>query len=406
MPAFEYQALNRKGKEESGVLEGDTSRHIRQQLRTKDLTPLDVQEVRDGKPGSRSVKASRGKLKTADLSLFTRQLATLVGSGTPLEESLGTIAQQAHKKSIQRVVMGVRGRVMEGYSLADSMSLFPSAFPGMYQATVAAGEQSGHLDAILERLADYSEEHQQAQQKVMTALIYPIILIIMSVLVVGLLLATVVPKIVEVFDSAGEELPTLTRVIIKLSDFVQTAGPFILVGSIIGAFVFSWMYKKKGAFSYSVDRFILRIPMIGDLIRGKQTAAFSRTLGILASSGVPILTALKHSADVVSNQPMNAAIKKASSRVREGASISGSLLKSKLFPPMTLHLIASGETSGNLETMLERAATQQERETSVKVTTFVSLFEPLLIVVMGIIIFTIIIAVLMPIINLNDLVQQ
>ncbi len=406
MPAYEYKALNRKGKEVSGVLEGDTARQIRQQLRSKELTPLDVKEVRDSKMGGSVAKVSRGSLKTADLALFTRQLATLVGSGTPLEESLGTIARQSHKKSTQRVVMGVRGRVMEGHSLADSFNQFPSAFPGMYRATIAAGEQSGHLDAILERLADYTEEHQAVQQKIMSALIYPVILIVMAVAVVAGLLGYVVPKVVDIFETLDQELPLLTRIMINLSDVVKTAGPFIVVAIVIASFLFTWLYKKKGQFSYRVDLMMLKLPMIGELIRGKQTAAFARTLGILASSGVPVLTAMKHAADVVTNSPMNQAITKATDRVREGASISGSLLKSNLFPPMTLHLIASGETSGNLEKMLERAATQQERETSGRVTTFVSLFEPLLIVAMGIIVFTIIMAILMPIFDLNDLVQQ
>ncbi len=405
MPAFEYNALNRKGKEESGVLEGDTARQIRQQLRNKELTPLDVKEVRDNKAGSNIAKVSRGNLKTADLALFTRQLATLVGSGTPLEESLGTIARQTHKKSIKRVIMGVRGRLMEGHSLVDSLNQFPSAFPSMYRATVAAGEQSGHLDAILERLADYTEEHQAVQQKIMSALIYPIVLIVMAIAVVAGLLGYVVPKVVDIFETLDQELPLLTRIMINLSEIVKTAGPFILVATVIAAFLFAWLYKKKGRFNYRVDLVMLKLPILGELIRGKQTAAFSRTLGILASSGVPVLTAMKHSADVVTNSPMNQAITKAADRVREGASISGSLLKSNLFPPMTLHLIASGESSGNLEKMLERAASQQERETSGKVTTFVSLFEPLLIVVMGIIVFTIIMAILMPIFDLNDLVQ-
>jgi len=405
MPAYEYTALNRGGREESGILEADTPRLIRQQLRDQQLIPLDIQEVSDS-PGKTRLRTSRRGLRSSDLALFTRQLATLVRAGTPLEEAMGTISRQTSKKSVQRIVLGVRSKVVEGYTLADSLAQFPGVFPGLYRATVAAGEHAGHLDDVLERLADYTEEHQAIQQKITTALVYPVLLTLVSIAVVAGLLGYVVPKVVQIFDTLDQELPVLTQIMISLSDIVKASGMYILIGSVIGLLVFFRLYKSSNAFHRRVDRLLLRVPLFGELIRGKHTASFSRTLSILAASGVPILTAMKHAADVVGNIPMREAINLATEKVREGASISGSLQKSGLFPPMTLHLIASGEASGNLEAMLERAANQQERETSNRVTTLVTLFEPILILVMGAIVLMIVLAILLPIFDLNALIQQ
>ncbi|HID82881.1 MAG TPA: type II secretion system protein GspF [Chromatiales bacterium] len=405
MPAYEYTALNRRGREETGVLEADTPRLIRQQLREKQLIPLDVQEVSDA-PKRTALRTSRRGLNSADLALFTRQLATLIRAATPLEESLATISRQTHKKSVQRIVLGVRARLVEGYTLADSLAQFPGVFPGLYRATVAAGEQAGHLDDVLDRLADYTEEHQAIQQKITTALVYPVMLTLVSIAVVAGLLGYVVPQVVQIFDSLDQELPFLTRLMIFLSDIVKTTGPYVLIATVVGLILFFRLYKSNTGFHRRTDRFLLRLPLFGDLIRGKHTAAFSRTLSILAASGVPILTAMMHAAEVVGNIPMREAINDAAERVREGASISGSLQKSGLFPPMTLHLIASGEASGNLEAMLERAATQQERETTNRVNTMVTLFEPILILVMGAVVLVIVLAILLPIFDLNQLIQQ
>jgi general secretion pathway protein F len=405
MPAYEFKALNAKGREESGVLEADTPRLVRQQLRDRQLIPLQIQEVREAERKS-SLRTSRRGMRSADLALFTRQLATLVRSGTPLEESLGTISRQTHKKSVQRIVLGVRSRIVEGHTLADSLSQFPGVFPGLYRATVAAGEQAGHLDDVLERLADYTEEHQAIQQKITTAMVYPILLTLVSIAVVAGLLGYVVPQVVQIFDNLDKELPTLTKVMIALSDIVKTAGPYIAAGLVAVVILFMQLYRRQPRVRYSTDRFMLRLPFFGELIQGKHAAAFSRTLSILSGSGVPILTALKHAAEVVGNVPMREAIDTAAERVREGASISGSLQKSGLFPPMTLHLIASGEASGNLERMLERAATQQERETANRLSTMVTLFEPILILVMGAVVLVIVLAILLPIFDLNQLVQQ
>ncbi len=404
MPAYEYIAIDARGKERKGTMEGDTPRQVRQLLREKQLTPLEVEEVKERKSKSRSgLRTYRQSLKAADLSLITRQLATLLQAGTPLEEALATIAQQAHRQSAERIIVGVRSRVMEGYSLADSLAQFPGAFPNMYRATVAAGEHAGHLDKVLERLADYTENHQAMQQKITSALIYPVMLTLIAIGVVSGLLGYVVPQVVQVFDNMGQDLPILTRAMITASHIVKTFGPWVLALAIIGAIIFARLYRRPG-FKRKIDSMMLRLPLIGNLIRGKNGAAFARTLSILAGSGVPILTALKNSADVVGNLPMKEAIEKTAEKVREGGTISGSLQKTGLFPPMAMHLIASGESSGKLEEMLERAAEQQERETTSTIGTALSLFEPALILVMGAVVLIIVLAILLPIFELNELV--
>ena len=405
MPAFEYIAIDQRGKEQKGTLEGDTARQIRQQLREKQLTPLSVSEVRDNRKSSgNGLKTYRHKLRPAELSLITRQLSTLLQAGTPLEEALGTIAKQAHKHSIERVIIGVRSKVMEGYSLADSLAQFPGVFPNMYRATIAAGEHAGHLDKVLERLADYTENHQAMQQKITSALIYPVMLTLIAIGVVAGLLGYVVPQVVQVFDNMGQELPILTRGMITASNIVKTSGPYVVVLGILGIIVFIRLYKRP-AFQRKVDAFTLRLPLIGNLIRGKNGAAFSRTLSILAGGGGPILTALKNSSEVVGNLPMREAIEHTAEKVREGATISGSLQKTGLFPPMAMHLIASGEGSGKLEEMLERAADQQDRETTTTISTALSLFEPALILIMGAVVLIIVLAILLPIFELNELVS-
>ncbi len=342
-------------------------------------------------------------MRTVDLALVTRQLATLLAAGTPLEEALHAVAQQTTRSSVARILLGVRAKVMEGYSLADSLAQFPAAFPSLYRASVAAGEHAGQLDAVLERLADYTENAQNMQQKVTTALIYPILLTVISIAIVAGLLGYVVPQVVKVFDTMGQELPLLTRTLIAVSDAVKTFGPVVLVLLAVAAVVFARLYRREG-FRRRVDRALLRVPLLGTLIRGRHTAAFARTLSILAASGVPILTALRNAADVVGNLPMREAILETAERVREGAAISASLQRTGLFPPMTLHLIASGEGTGRLEQMLARAAEQQERETATLIGTTLSLFEPALILFMGAVVLVIVLAILLPIFQLNQLV--
>jgi general secretion pathway protein F len=277
-------------------------------------------------------------------------------------------------------------------------------FPELYRATVAAGEQSGHLDVVLERLADYTESRQQLRQKIQLALFYPALLTLLAISVVVLLLTYVVPQVVQVFQNIGQELPILTRGLIALSDFMRTYGLALLVLLGLAGAGIGWLLRKPGPLR-QWHAILLRLPLVSRLTRGLNTARFARTFSILLASGVPVLEALRIAAEVIGNLPMRDAVEAAARKVREGTSIFSALDKSGYFPPMTLHLIASGEASGKLEDMLERAATSQEREIEVMVATLLGLFEPLLIVVMGGLVLIIVLAILLPIFDLNQLVK-
>jgi general secretion pathway protein F len=402
--AFEYVALDSAGREKKGVLEGDTARQVRQLLRERSMVPLEVSEVAE-KESSRqlSVGLRRG-FSATELALVTRQLATLVNSGMPLEETLQAVAQQTDKPRTQSVLLGVRARVMEGHTLAEGLDEFPQAFPEIYRATVSAGEQSGHLDAVLERLADYTETRQALRQRITNALVYPIVLVLMSLGIIAFMLSYVVPQVVGVFETTGAELPILTRLLIGISDFLREWWWLLIAG--VAALAFGvWRLLQIEGPRRRYHRLLLRLPLVGRITRGVNTARFTRTLSILAGSGVPVLEALKISAEVIMNIPMREAVQEASLRVREGGAISRSLAASRLFPPMTIHLISSGESSGQLEQMLGRAADNQEREMDGLITTLMGIMEPLLIVFMGGVVLTIVLAILLPIFQINNLIQ-
>ena len=404
MGAFEYVAMDQSGKRAKGLLEGDTPKHVRQILRDRKLIPVSVTEVAKKEARRQRSFSLRRGLSSAELALITRQLASLSQSGLPLEEALLAVAQQNDQPRTKSILLGVRAKVMEGHALADGLHEFPQAFPELYCATVAAGEQSGHLDVVLERLADYTEARQELRQRVTNALVYPIALVVMAVGIISFMLATVVPKIVNVFENTSAELPGLTAGLIATSDFLRAYWPFLIVAMIAIAWLAWWVLQKEGPRRH-FHRTLLRLPIVSRLTRGVNTARFTRTLSILAGSGVPILQALKISAEVVENLPMREAITEATVRVREGASISKSLAASKLFPPMMIHLISSGEAGGRLEEMLARAAVGQEREVDGLIATLLGILQPLLIVIMGAIVLTIVLAILLPIFEINNLIR-
>lgn len=403
MAAFEYIAIDKQGKTKRGVLEGDTARQVRQHLRELQLTPVNLEEVSRYSPKQKKVISSIG-LSAANLALLTRQLATLIKSSLALEECLKALAEQSEKRRLKSMLLAVRSRVLEGHSLAEGLSEFPKAFPELYRATIAAGEQSGHLDIVLERLADYTETRQHIQQKTLLALFYPALLTTIAILVVIALLTYVVPQVVQVFTNIKQQLPFLTRALISISDFLKNYGIYLLI-ILTGIVLFFSYLLRNESFLYAFHRLLLKLPIIGKLERGANVARFTRTLSILMASSVPMLEALKITADVVSNRPMQFAVKDAAEKVREGSSLHHALTQSRLFPQMTLYLIASGEASGELEQMLERAAITQERELEVNIGVLLGLFEPLLILVMGGIVLTIVLAILMPIFELNQLVH-
>ena len=404
MGAFEYVAMDTQGRQAKGLLEGDTAKHVRQQLRDRNLLPVSVSEVAQKEARRQRSFSLRRGMSTAELALITRQLASLSQSGMPLEESLLAVSQQNDTPRTKSIMLGVRAKVMEGYTLADGLADFPQAFPELYRATVAAGEQSGHLDTVLERLADYTESRQQLRQNITNAMVYPIALVVMAVGIIGFMLATVVPKIVGVFENTAAELPGLTRALIASSDFLRDH--WLALGIGVGAVGYGiwWILQKEGP-RRRWHHLLLRMPIVGRLVRGINTARFTRTLSILAGSGVPILEALKISAEVIENVPMREAVTEATVRVREGASISKSLAQSRLFPPMMIHLVSSGEAGGKLEEMLSRAAAGQEREVDGLIAALLGILQPLLIVLMGGIVLIIVLAILLPIFEINNLIR-
>ncbi len=404
MGAFEYTAVDAGGKERRGVLEGDTARQVRQLLRERQLLPLTVTEAAVREATRQQSFTLRPTMSSNDLALVTRQLATLVQSSMPLEEALLAVSEQTESTRVKSVLIGVRSKVMEGHTLADGFADFPKAFPEIYRATVSAGEQSGHLDAVLERLADYTEGRQVLRQKIQHAMIYPIVLTVLALLIVSGMLVYVVPKVVGVFSNTGRELPGLTVFLIALSTFLRNYGLVLLLAIIGAAFAARRALRQPGPRRWR-DALLLRIPLVAKLVRGSNTAQFTRTFSILTGSGVPVLEALRISAEVVTNIPMREAVEDAAARVREGAPIGKSLAIGGYFPPLCVHLISSGEASGKLEAMLGRAAANQEREMDGLIAALLGILEPALIVTMGIIVLIIVLAILLPIFELNQLVS-
>ncbi|PKM21969.1 MAG: type II secretion system protein GspF [Gammaproteobacteria bacterium HGW-Gammaproteobacteria-14] len=402
MPAFEYRALDPNGKVRKGVAEGDSQRQIRQQLREKGWVALDVSITSDKAAGASwfSGMSSNGKLNGAEQALITRQLATLIRSGMPIEQALTAVARQAGKPRIERIILAVRARVTEGHSLAGSLAEFPRSFSEMYRATVAAGEQSGHLEQVLDQLAEYLETRHDTGRSVSQAMIYPTFIMVFSGLVITMLMLYVVPKMVDVFINQGRELPGLTRFMIGLSDFFRDWLWLAASVFVIAAIVFSRAMKDP-AFRLRVHRRLAVTPVIGPIFRAADSARLASTLGILGRSGVPLVEALAISAQVVTNHAIRAAVAEAASRVREGGGLSRALEKSGYFPPMMVQMIASGEASGELDQMLTRAADYQERDLNNTVTTAVGLLGPLMLLVMAGFVVLVVLSVVLPMLEMN-----
>lgn len=405
MAAFEYEALDVAGKAIKGVMEGDAERHIRSMLREKGLVPLRVDAIKhESEAGGRRRLQLRKGISSADLALYTRQFATLVHAGLTIEESLNALIEQTEAARARSVLAGVRARVLEGQSLARAMGAFPDAFPDIYRHMVDAGEQSGRLDIVLERLADYTEQRQALSQKVMLAFIYPALVTLVAIAVVAGLLIYVVPQVTRVFVNTGQALPLMTRVLIAISDFVRAVGIGWLLG-IAGTWIGASIALKQEGVRLRWHRFLLRVPLFGRLLRGINAARLTSTLGILTASGIPLLNALHAAVQVVNNLPMRAAVEDALKQVREGGSLSRALGKAQIFPPLVIHLIASGEQSGRLDVMLIRASEAQTRELESWVAALTALLEPLLILVMGGVVLFIVLAILLPIFEMNQMIK-
>ncbi|WP_299592815.1 type II secretion system inner membrane protein GspF [uncultured Microbulbifer sp.] len=404
MGAFEYTALNSGGRKNRGTLEADSAKAARQQLRAKGLIPIEVTAASESSSaGSASILSGSPGLSVKALALLTRQIATLLRAGIPLEETLGAIANQSRNQKVRRIVLAVRAKVMEGHSFAQALAGFPRAFPKLYRATVEAGEHSGHLDDVLERLADYTENQQVFRQKVQLALIYPLVLVVICVLVVTGLMVYVVPDVIEVFTGTGQQLPLATRILVSISDFISAWG--WLIPPAIIALVIGWtLLLRRPGFRYRFHHRLLDMPAIGWLVRGGQSARYVGTLAILTGSSVPLVQAMGIASGVMSNDFLKERLQIAQKFVREGGSLRRALEDVEYFPPMMTYMVASGESSGTLDQMLVRAAENQERDLQGAVTAFVSLFEPIMLLVMAGIVLFIVMAIMMPIMNMNQLV--
>jgi general secretion pathway protein F len=406
MAAFEYQALDAQGRTVKGVLEGDAERQVRAALRERGLTPLGVQPVRsagEAADGRRPWRLRRG-IGGAELALLTRQFATLVRAGLTIEECLNALIEQSESAQARSVLAGVRSRVLEGQSLARGMAAFPESFPDIYHNMVDAGEQSGKLEEVLERLAEYTENRQALTQKVLLAFIYPALLTLVAIAVVAFLLVYVVPQVTRVFENSGQTLPLITRILIAVSDFARAVGIWWLVG-LVAAAVGARTALQRPEVRLRWHRTLLRLPLIGRLTRGINAARLTSTLGILTASGIPLLSAMQSAVRVVTNLPMRAAVEDALRQVREGGSLARALDRAKLFPPLVIHLIGSGEASGRLDVMLARAAEAQTRELENWVRALTALLEPVLILAMGAIVLFIVMAILLPIFEMNQLIK-
>lgn len=405
MAAFRYEAYDAAGRLSKGVLEADTARQLRVRLREQGLLVAAVETLSEAAQASGGSHAHwRRRLSGAQLSLITRQFATLLAAGLPVEQTLNALIEQADTDYQRQLLAGVRGEVLAGHPLARALQKYPRVFPDLYVTLVAAGEQSGRLGEVMERLADYTESHQALRQKVGLAFIYPAIVTLVASAVVLGLLTYVVPQVVSVFQNTNQTLPWLTRALIGLSDFLRASGWLWLIGIIAAIWMGLRALSRPGP-RLRFHRWLLRLPLVGTMVRGVNSAQLASTLGILVGSGVPLLEALQAGAGVVTNLPMRQAVEEATRRVREGGSLSRALATGKLFPPMLVHMIASGEASGRLVHMLERAAEQQRREMENRVLGLTSLLEPLLIVLMGAVVLVIVLAILLPIFEMNQLVH-
>ncbi len=403
MTAFHYQAVDADGTSRQGIVEADSAIRARAQLRESGLFVVDLTDVA-APQASRQFSLTRRRLSPSDLSLLLRQLATLLEAGLPLEQALSVLIEQSTQPYQRALLAALRADVLAGQSLAHAVAQHPDDFPEIHRALIRAGEASGELDTVMDKLATYSENQQALRQKVGLAFVYPIIVTVVAMLVIGGLLLYVVPQVVSVFEQSHQALPWLTRSLIFVTDILAYAWIYIVLALAAAGYGAKRMLEQE-TLRATLHRRLLRLPVLGRLIQGVNTARMASTLSILFGSGVPLLTAMSTASGVVGNLPMRYALEDAANKVREGVSLSRALASSGLFPPVLIHLIASGEQSGKLDSMLDRVARQQEQEVSGFVTALTSLLEPLLILVMGAVVLVIVLAILLPIIQMNQLIK-
>ncbi|NWA64581.1 type II secretion system inner membrane protein GspF [Pseudomonas reactans] len=401
MPTYDYRAQDREGRSCKGRQEADSPRHARQLLRERGLLPNRIQAANAPRVRGRARAAG---LSAGDLALLTLQLSTLVQAGLPLEQALLAVAQQSQKRHVSSLLAQVRDRVMQGHPLAAALGVFPRAFPEVFRATVAAGERSGHLGHVLEQLAAYTEARQASRQKIQLALVYPALLMFACVAIVGFLLGYVVPDVVKIFVGSGQPLPWLTQAMIVVSQGMRAYGLVLLALLSAAVAALRWGLRQPH-WREQWHRLALHIPLLGSVFRAMEAARFASTLAILGRSAVPLVDALEIAAAVIGNVTIRARMRDVARSVREGGTLTRGLEAGGDIPPLMLHMIASGERAGELDTMLARAAEQQEKNLAARIALVVSLFEPAMLVVMGGVVLLIVMAILLPILSLNQLVN-
>lgn len=400
MTAFRYRAVDGEGRESAGVVEADTGRAARGLLRDRGLFPVEVTDVQ-GTSGKVHV---RKRIGDARLTLLSRQWATLLASGLTIDQALAALIEQADSEPARLILAGVRSDVLAGYSLRAALDRYPSAFPSIYRASVAAGEQSGELPTVMLQLADYLERRQMLRQKTVQALVYPVIVALVALAVVIGLMTWVVPQVVSVFQQGKQALPLLTRIMIGLSAFVREWGWLVIV--LTGALgLWAHLVLRNVSARRRLDTWLLRLPLVGRHLRTLDAARFASTLAILTGSGVPLLTALDAGRQVMTRIPLQDAITEATARVREGQGLARALGRSSALPPLLVHMIASGEATGRLDELLERAARLQQQELENRTAVLTSVLEPALLLGMGGLVLVIVLAVMQPIIEINTLLR-
>jgi general secretion pathway protein F len=413
MPVYAYKGLNEKGRNVGGIVDADSPKSARIKLRRSGIFPTDVSETREKTSAGATQTGSRFDLDLAalferitpqDLALMTRQLATLVGAGLPLVECLGALVDQVDGAKQKKVLSQVRERVVEGGTLADAMKAHPSVFNDLYVNMVRAGEASGALDLVLIRLAEYTERSAALRAKVRSALTYPVFMGIASSAILFFLLSYVVPKVTRIFEETHAELPAVTIVLLAISSFLQNYW-WLIIGLLLIAFVAVRVSTRTPTGRLRFDKLTLRIPYFGKVLKKVALARFARTLSTLLLGGIPLLQALDIVKHVVSNLVLSNAIEDGRNSIREGHSVADPLKKSGLFPPLLVHMIAVGEKSGELESMLARAADAYDGEVEASVSALSSIMEPLLVIFMGGVVLFIVMAILLPIFELNQLVK-
>jgi general secretion pathway protein F len=407
MAAFAYKALDNGGKLVKGVIEGESERNVRSQLRSRQLKPVEVSESAEKTATSTGFSLDnffKPRISISDLSLITRQLATLVQSNMPLDEALTATAEQSRKARIKSLILQVRSRVLEGHSLAYALGDFPQIFNEMYCSMVKAGEHAGFLGTVLEQLAEYTENSQYTQQKLKGAMIYPVVLMVLSMAVISVLMIFVVPDLVGVFSHTKQELPSITKLVIATSDLFAERW-WVMLLSIVVVIVGAKQLLKNPKRRHTWHKILLKIPFISNFVVAMDTARFASTLSILTSSGVPLLDGLRIAGAVLNNLELRSASKTVAIAVQEGGSLNRALAQAEVFPPMMVHMVASGEASGELESMLARSAKNQERELEMTLGNLMGIFEPLMIILMAGVVCTIVFAILLPIIEMNNLVS-